>query len=303
MLKIVNLCVTDKEKMKFLFLKRNKPPFSGYFGMMGGKVEKNESENDAASRELFEESGINSTGDFLGKCHEKIIENDSVIGEFEIYFYHFIVDETTEFNPSEEGDIKWINKEEFEETKLIPSDPLMIDTFFNKKAREVESIIKKNGDEYLQERFETVENRKVGVGVGVMIFSDEKILLGKRHEDNNVSKSIMGGEGSWTMPGGKLEYGESFEEAAIRETQEECGIILNNIKVMCVNNDKSEKSQFVTLGLFSDDFTGKEKVMEPDKITEWKWFSLDNLPEKLYLPTRKMIQNYRQNKYYIEDNK
>ena len=99
MLKIVNLCVTDKEKKKFLFLRRNKPPFKDYYGMMGGKVKEGEDITEAASRELFEESEITSRGEYLGKCHEKIIENDSIIGEFDIHFFHFIIDEDTTHPP------------------------------------------------------------------------------------------------------------------------------------------------------------------------------------------------------------
>ena len=154
MLKIVNLCVTDKEKKKFLFLKRNKPPFKDYYGMMGGKVKEGENISDAASRELFEESEITSRGEYIGKCYEKIIENDNVIGEFDIHFFHFVVDENTNFNSSNEGEIKWIPIDEFEKTKLIPSDPLMINNYFNGGTKNVASVILKKGDEYIQEKFE-----------------------------------------------------------------------------------------------------------------------------------------------------
>ena len=145
--------------------------------------------------------------------------------------------------------------------------------------------------------------KKVGAGVGVMIINNGKVLLGKRHEDNSVSNSVLGGEGSWTFPGGKIEYGENFEEAGIRETKEECGLDLKDIKVICVNNDSNEKAQFVTIGLFSDDFSGEAKVMEENKITEWRWFSLDFLPEKIYFPTLKMIENYKKGLFYIEGKK
>jgi len=38
--------------------------------------------------------------------------------------------------------------------------------------------------------------------------------------------------------------------------------------------------------------------MEPEEITEWKWFDLDNLPEKIYSPSAKMINNYLSKKIY-----
>ena len=140
---------------------------------------------------------------------------------------------------------------------------------------------------------------KIGVGIGVMILKDGKVLLGKRHEDPEKASSALRGAGTWTMPGGKLHFGETFEEGAKRETKEETGIKLNKVDVICMNNDVVEDAHFVTIGLFSDDFKGEPKVMEPDTITEWKWFSLDDLPKPLYFPSAKVLENYRQKKFYL----
>lgn len=144
-----------------------------------------------------------------------------------------------------------------------------------------------------------LEKKKVGVGFGVMLFKDGKILLGKRHVDPDKADSELHGEGTWTMPGGKLEYGESFEEGAKREVSEETGIQLNESKVICVNNDKNEFAHFVTIGLYSDKFSGEAKVMEPDEIVEWQWFDLEHLPSPLYFPSAKVIENYRKKLFYI----
>lgn len=143
------------------------------------------------------------------------------------------------------------------------------------------------------------EKKKVGAGFGVMLFKEGKILLGRRHADPNKADSALHGEGSWTMPGGKLEFGESFEEGAKREAYEETGLKLNETRVICVNNDKNEYAHFVTIGLFSDSFEGEPKVMEPNEIVEWQWFSLDSLPTPLYFPSAKIIENYRKNSFYI----
>ena len=144
------------------------------------------------------------------------------------------------------------------------------------------------------------ENKKVGAGFGIAILnSEKKILLGKRHEDPEKASSELSGEGTWTMPGGKLHFQESFEEGAMRETMEETGIKLKTIKVICVNNDKTDSAHFVTIGLFSDDFEGEPKVMEPDEITEWRWFNIDELPKNIYLPSLKVLENYKQNKFYL----
>jgi ADP-ribose pyrophosphatase YjhB (NUDIX family) len=145
-----------------------------------------------------------------------------------------------------------------------------------------------------------MSDKKIGVGFGVMIVKDGKVLLGHRHDDPEKASSLLNGAGKWTMPGGKLHFGESFEEGARREVLEETGLKLNKMKVMCVNNDVIETAHFVTVSLYCEDFSGEVKVMEPDEITEWKWFDLDDLPKPLYFPSEKTLKNYFEKKFYIE---
>ena len=144
-----------------------------------------------------------------------------------------------------------------------------------------------------------MDKPKVGVGFGVMILKDNKILLGKRHENPEKASSMLRGAGTWTMPGGKLEFEETFEEGAKREVMEETGIRLNDSRVICVNQDIIESAHFVTIGLFSEDFEGEPRVMEPDEITEWKWFDLNELPKPLFFPSKKVLDNYFRKEFYI----
>lgn len=142
---------------------------------------------------------------------------------------------------------------------------------------------------------------KVGVGFGVMLFKNGKILLGKRHDDSEKASSLLDGASKWTMPGGKLHPAETFEDGAKREVLEETGIKLKSIDVLCVNQDITKSAHFVTIGLVAKDFFGEPKVMEPDEITEWKWFDLNNLPSPLYFPSAKVLENYKKNKFYISN--
>ncbi|PIZ51962.1 ADP-ribose pyrophosphatase [Candidatus Woesearchaeota archaeon CG_4_10_14_0_2_um_filter_33_13] len=143
------------------------------------------------------------------------------------------------------------------------------------------------------------EKKRVGAGFGVMLMSSQgKILLGKRNDDAQKADSALKGEGTWTMPGGKLEFHESFEDGAKREVMEETSLQLNSVKVICVNNDMVDTAHFVTIGLFSQDFSGEVKVMEPDEITEWRWFSLSSLPENIFPPSKKVLQNYHEGVFY-----
>jgi 8-oxo-dGTP diphosphatase len=139
---------------------------------------------------------------------------------------------------------------------------------------------------------------KPGVGFGVMVLKDNQVLLGRRHEDPGKADSMLHGEGTWTMPGGKLDFGESFEKGAKRELMEETGMEAKSLKVISVTNDIVDDAHFVTVGLVCKEHEGEPEVKEPDEIVEWRWFSLDNLPQPIYFPSEKIIKNYQNGVFY-----
>lgn len=138
------------------------------------------------------------------------------------------------------------------------------------------------------------KDKKPGVGVGIMIFKDKKVLLGKRHEDPLKADSELHGEGTWTMPGGKVHFKESLKDAAHREVLEETGISIDKLKLetLSVKDDIAEDAHFVTIGFLSKDFQGEPQVKEPDEITKWEWFDLNNLPDPVFPPSKKIIEEF-----------
>lgn len=145
-----------------------------------------------------------------------------------------------------------------------------------------------------------MENKKVGVGFGVMILKDNKVLLGQRHFDPKKADSELHGEGTWTMPGGKLHFGETPENGACREVLEETGIKINKEKlcVISLSNDNVPDFHFVTIGFLYEGKVDEPKVMEPDEITEWEWFDLNKLPEKVFFPSQEILDNYSNKTFY-----
>ncbi len=137
------------------------------------------------------------------------------------------------------------------------------------------------------------EKQKPKVGVGVMIFKDGKILLHKRKGSH--------GEGEYAFPGGHLEYMESFEDCAKRETKEECGIEIENIRFSYLSNVvKYAPKHYVHIGLIADWKSGDPEVLEPEKCDgKWAWYDLNNLPEPMFEMCKFAIKAKEENKNYF----
>ncbi len=147
-----------------------------------------------------------------------------------------------------------------------------------------------------------IEKKKIGAGFGVIIERDGKILMGLRHPDPDKADSAFRSAGEWTLPGGKLDWGETFEEGAAREVLEETGIEVSerDMEVIAVLNCMNEHAHYMTVILQAKDWHGEASVMEPDEIVEWRWVDIHDLPQPLYFPSKLGIENFLQKKFYIK---
>jgi 8-oxo-dGTP diphosphatase len=104
------------------------------------------------------------------------------------------------------------------------------------------------------------------------------------------------------MPGGKMHFGENFEDTCYRETLEETGLKINKdtIKIISITNDMVPDKHYVTIGFLCEDSEGEPQVMEPDEITQRKRFDLNDLPTPLFFPSEKVIKNYLAGTIYSE---
>lgn len=132
------------------------------------------------------------------------------------------------------------------------------------------------------------------VGVGVLIFKDGKVLMGKRLNAH--------GDGEYCGPGGHLDHLESFEECAIRETMEEVGIEITNVRFLCVSNlKKYAPKHYVDIGVIADWKSGEPRVMEPDKRESWEWHDLESLPIPLFGVTPDYFDALRSGRVYFNN--
>ena len=122
------------------------------------------------------------------------------------------------------------------------------------------------------------------VGVGIIILRENLVLLGKRKGSH--------GAGTWALPGGHLEFGESVEDCARRETEEETGLRLKLIKPGPYTNDlmPSEGRHYVTVFVRASTEPGEPRVLEPEKCEGWAWFKWSALPENLFLPLKNLLK-------------
>ena len=139
------------------------------------------------------------------------------------------------------------------------------------------------------------ENMKPRVGIGFLVIKDgTHIMLGRRKGSH--------GEGEYSLPGGHLEHMESFEDCALRELAEEAGtaIKVSKPRFLCVTNlQKYPPKHYVDIGMAAEWISGEPIVAEPDKLIEWKWYPIDNLPTPLFGCTENYLESYKTGKSYF----
>lgn len=116
------------------------------------------------------------------------------------------------------------------------------------------------------------------VGVGVLIVRNGHVLLGRRKGSH--------GAGTWSAPGGHLEFGESIDACARREVLEETGLEIKDIQYGPFTNSifEVDRKHYVTVFVLASPLDGEAQVMEPDKCEGWAWFEWAALPKPLFSP-------------------
>jgi 8-oxo-dGTP diphosphatase len=136
--------------------------------------------------------------------------------------------------------------------------------------------------------------KEVRVGVSIMIFRETEdsvsmdleteLLIGKRKGSH--------GEGIYSVPGGHIEYGETFEQCCSRELEEEIGVSFDSYTPIDFSEDFFVDKQYTTLYFKANNVNPEIEIknMEPDKCEGWEWVKIKDLP-KLFCNTNNVIDN------------
>ena len=114
-----------------------------------------------------------------------------------------------------------------------------------------------------------------GVGTGLAILRDGKLLLYRRTRPPEA--------GHWNIVGGKVDHMEHSMQAARREAEEESGLKIGRLEFLTVSEQifDEDRHHWISIIYRTEDITGEASVMEPEKLPEYGWFALDDLPQPL----------------------
>lgn len=120
----------------------------------------------------------------------------------------------------------------------------------------------------------------------------------------HIPKTSHGLPDTWALPGGHLEFGESFDTCAKREILEETGLKIGGVRYLTATNSvfEAEGKHYVTIFMAGVVSNGSDqpqvsgsacllscfsflvcalltriKILEPEKCSAWEWASWDEL--------------------------
>lgn len=123
--------------------------------------------------------------------------------------------------------------------------------------------------------------------VAIVEFADRRILLIKRR--------TVPFKGYWALPGGRVETGESVEEAVVREVKEETGLDIEIIRKIGEYREKGFKDGVeydYTPACFLTKPIGGEIRRQESEIEQIKLVKLEETPRKLAFVHSRMIRDY-----------
>ncbi|MDX3798758.1 NUDIX hydrolase [Streptomyces sp. AK04-3B] len=110
------------------------------------------------------------------------------------------------------------------------------------------------------------------IGVGAIVHGPRGLLLG-RHRG-----------GTWELPGGTVEPGESLRDTVVRELREETGLRAapSDVRLLGTFLDEAGGIVRMTVGAVVTRWEGEPADQPDESVGDWRWHSLDRLPPALF---------------------
>ncbi|NEB01059.1 bifunctional class I SAM-dependent methyltransferase/NUDIX hydrolase [Streptomyces sp. SID13726] len=121
------------------------------------------------------------------------------------------------------------------------------------------------------------------LGVGAILYGPHGLLLGRHRR------------GTWELPGGTVEPGESLEETVVRELREETGIeaALSDVRLLGTLLDDVDGVVRMTVATQVTAWRGEPSDQPGERVGDWRWFALDRLPEGLFVCSAQGLTAWR----------
>lgn len=107
-----------------------------------------------------------------------------------------------------------------------------------------------------------------------------------RHGDDVLLVRHAYGSAAWGVPGGTLGKHEDPLEGGVRETLEETGLHLKDIRGVDGNPIDVERGE---LWVFVAEATSREHVIDDAEIVDARWYADGELPTEILLQARKAL--------------
>jgi 8-oxo-dGTP diphosphatase len=105
-----------------------------------------------------------------------------------------------------------------------------------------------------------------------MVLIAASVALVRRDDVLLIQRNRRPSEGLWTLPGGRLEPGETIEECAVREVKEELGVSVFGLKPI-----RKLRHGDYGLQVFGTQIFEGDMMPDPVEVRAWRWVRPNDL--------------------------
>jgi 8-oxo-dGTP diphosphatase len=130
---------------------------------------------------------------------------------------------------------------------------------------------------------------------GSIVCDGDSVLLVQENKDRAY--------GEWNLPTGKVEPDESLKQCAIREAQEEAGILIEPEKVVGIYSKPGEKTDVVLVVIFHSRAEDYKIAPDENEVLDAEWVRIEEVSDKNLRSSHiePALRDYQSNSLYSLD--